>query len=209
MATVDDILTEIYRRTRDPDRVATPEALGIQLLSEAQNAVNLAVKSQVSNTTITLNSHRLLYKISEMVLNIPCARLEAVRIKVNPDFAEISKDLVEVPWQDLWRIDLHWFRTVGEPKHWAKIGRDLFVIYPGPTEDRLAAVAFTHFIGPLTALDEDISLRTEFFPLLLDLTEALFLLRLRLVGAASSALSKSSEPFDIVMARLKGAVGIK
>lgn len=208
MATVDDILDEIYRRTRDPDRVATPEALGIEFVNQAQRAVNLAVRSQVAVASLTLPTGQLIYQISNMPALNSAARIEGVRIKNADTDDRPTRDLVEVSWQGLWQINAHWFRATGPLSHWARIGRDMFAVYPGPAVDTPVYIVNTTITAALTTVTDTIVLRNEFFPFLLDLTEALFLLRLRLIGS-SSALSKSSEPFDVVLARLKGAVGMK
>lgn len=195
MATADDLLTELYRRTRDPDRVATPEALALDLLGRAQQACNLFTRSTIETADFTLKESRLLYSIS---IELPaCARLEGVRIG--------TKDLTEVPWTSIKQIDHHWFRTTGPLAHWAKVGRDLWAIYPGPEADTGVTMVYTKMLDPFADTTEDITIRSEFFPLLLDLTEALMLIYLRRMGNAQNAV----EPFEAVFARLQAMVVVK
>lgn len=205
MATVDDLLTELYRRTRDPSRSATPENLGIQLLSLAQQVVNIGTKSQLQTLPFTLTQSRLLYQIS---VEIPdCARLEAIRLD--------TQDLTEVPWRDLWCIDHLWFRKIvpslgAQRGHWAKIGRDLFAVYPGPTVDTDVHLIYTPILGTLVSLTDPITIRNEFFPLLLDLTEAMFLFRLRMFGTTGGIIAPAETgPFETVIQRLQSMIGLK
>jgi len=182
MATlVADLLTEIYRRTRDPNRTATPEALGIQFLSQAQEVLNVYLKSTLDTVTFTLSANRLLYQLSTEMPD--CARVEAVRVG--------TRDLVELPWTQLWQLDKQWFRRIDSAnllQHWARVGRDMLVVYPGPLTAMDVSIVCTPFLGPLTALTDEILLRHEFFPMLLDLTEALFLLRLRIIAGGSASM---------------------
>jgi hypothetical protein len=108
-----------------------------------------------------------------------------------------------VPWTEFWRIRHTWFRATGDaPQHWAKIGRNLFVVYPAPLTSLVVEITYVAILDTVTRLTDAILLRNEFLPLLLDLVEALFLFRLRYFGEGPT------DPFDVVLQRLQSHMGI-
>jgi hypothetical protein len=134
--------------------------------------------------------------------------MEAIRIG--------TQDLTELPdWRDLFHIDHLWFRrivpSIGTQRvHWAKIGRDMFVVYPGPTVATDVTLVYTPYLADLAFTTDTITIRNEFFPLLLDLTEALFLFRLRLFGTTGGIIAPAVQgPFEEVLKRLQATMGIK
>ena len=175
------LVDTVLRRVRDPGGTAHSRAFTRELLSDLQRHVNGATRAVLTTATLTLNPRQQLYSISGLLTD--CLRVEYVR--------DAGRDVPPVPWRTLGRADRLWTRKVGStPEAWATIGRDLLVITPGMDETRTVTVVYTTLTTALAADQDATELPDQRLPAVLDLAEAILLLRHRLLSVAPSAASR-------------------
>jgi len=172
MATAGVLIDDILRRVRDPQGAATSRAQVLDLLDRCQIVVVRQTGTLIRDRTVTFPSAKLIHKIDTAAV---------LRI-VDIYNASTDKRLSRMRWSALVQVNTRWWRetnTAG-PTSWAPLGSNYFLIYPG-----LGLVSFQYTLreqlrpAELTAEEVELELPTEHHHILVDLVEALVLLRSR------------------------------
>jgi hypothetical protein len=183
------LVTKVATRARDASNIAHSRADVVEIMSHAQRAVNSRLRSFVKTVAVTPVAGRSLYVTSEIAAD--AVRPIAIRVGV--------RDLTEVCWTSLVANDGRWLRTTGKaPQVFATIGRTMYAVVPayaGLPQD-LTVV----YIPALDDLDDDVAdfpvIADEHVPLMLDLTEALLLMRARVLEPAQLAMERFAAALD-------------
>lgn len=181
MATIstDTIITEVGNRLRDPNNFAHPRANVLDILSRVQRCLSIGLRLKVAAVAFQPTAQRCLYQTTEIAADV--GRVIAVR--------DSGRDLFEIQHTALAENNDEWLRLEGpQPEVFSSIGRDLLVIAPfqriSPPE--LSVVYTTQ----TAALVDDAAnfpvIPDDAIPLLMDVTEAIFLLRGRIFTPESA-----------------------
>jgi hypothetical protein len=183
------LITELARRLRDSGNTAHTRVLLGQVLSHCQRAVNLQLRLVKATVTFTPNAGRTLYTTDELAADV--GRIERIRA--------LDRMLPELPWRGLLGNSATWYRDVGmQPRVWAQIGSNLFVLSPRMLVPEALDVVYTIIPADVADAATDVDLPDEWVPLVLDLAESVMLFRARLYG-----------PLEAVMARLSTLIPLR
>lgn len=175
------LVDTVLRRVRDPGGTAHGRTFTRELVSDLQRHVNGATKAVVTTATLTLNPRQQVYGINGLLPD--CLRIEYVR--------DAGRDVPMVPWRSIGQADRHWSRRTGSrPNAWATCGRDLLIITPGMEETRTVTVVYTTLTTALAADMDATELPDQRLPAVLDLAEAILLMRHRLLGVVGPAAER-------------------
>ena len=164
MATAGTVRTVLGRRLRDTAFTAHPQTLVLRLIDTVQKALNAGLGIRRSTTTFTASARRLFYQNTDVASDI--ARIDSMRHE--------GSSLIEIDWHTLMHGDPNWYRRVGpKPTCWARVGGDLFVVWPAPNYGIDLEVSYTR-VSPLIDADADVmDFPDEYLPLVEDFCEAL------------------------------------
>lgn len=144
----------------------------LDVLNRVHRAVNAGLGLKLKTVDLVMTVGQTLYPVTAIATDI--VRIVSVR--------DDARKLQEVPWNHIVHQDSEWFRRTGESQEvFARIGRDMFVIYPAPR--RALTLTFT-YVKLCSALIDGASmaeLPEEYMDLVVDLTEAILLLRGRVL----------------------------
>lgn len=186
MADSTTIITELGRRLRDPSNFAHSSAVLTRFLDHSQRLINYHFSLILNTTAFTPSAGRTLYQNSEVSANI--ARIEMVR--------QGGRNLIEVPWHSLVHNDTKWYRGQGQRYDlFARVGNDLFVLYPALSVPQSVDVVYTRNTAALTGLAGDVTIPDEYIKLLEDFVETLALLRGRKLPEAMARAGTALEGF--------------
>lgn len=184
------LVSTLLRRVRDPqgamhDRVTVARPF----LSHAQRLVNAGLRAVIGEAVLVTEPYRLIYPVAALLPN--AVHIESVR--------EADRDLADVTWESLWHTDGSWFRRTGDRfEAFARIGRDLLVVYPAKKVASSITVVYTALTANLTqdsiATDLDDTLHAP----MLALAESLLYLRARDFAGLDAALATLMRDYQAV-----------
>lgn len=195
--TIQPLIDELGRRTRDPLFTATSREDVRTLLSQAQQFVAIVTQSVIRERVFHLEPQRAIYEI-DAISN------EFLSNRDDPG-QEIAK-IVGVRWEDL---DLHfspwesiaksygpnWLREFKRrPRGWGLIGKNLLLIHPAPLNESVP-ITLTYVpvtLGWTSEKETDVlELASDYLPQLMDVAEGLIYLKRRKFDEALASLSRA------------------
>lgn len=190
MAISDDILVEVYRICRDPGRTGTTEAVALKMLSHAQRAINIFSRSVVSSVSLTTTAANAIYPVP-----VTLGRVDLVR--------DGTKDLPRLTMPQLWSRDKDWPSVVGTAfVAWARLGRGLIAVIPPKAAGSTVTLVGPTNLPDLAAITTPLLVRDDQLENLVELTEAMFTLRLRLFPAFQAVMQRLSEKYSIAPTKI-------
>lgn len=165
MATAGTVRTHLGRRLRDTAFTAHPSALVLRLIDNVQKTLNAALGIKRSTVAaFAVPAKRLLFLNTEVAADI--ARIDSIRHE--------GAALIEVDWHSLQHGDPEWYRREGPaPTAWARIGGDMFVLYPAPKYATTVEVTYTRVTTAVSADGTTMDLPDEYLPLVEDFAECI------------------------------------
>lgn len=209
MATGAALITELSVRLRDQAStvaddtdvsvLAHSRVILLDIINRVNYALNAFLRLKVGTATLALTSQTTMYSVAGLASDI----IRVIGVRAD------ERDLTEVPWDFLVHQDPSWFRRVGaRPELFARIGRDILVIYPAmPFLGPPPSVQIRYVQRPATIADSG---STVTFPtddvksILLDLAEVVALYRGR-VFAPEDVIKSPLERFMKAIA-VEGAI---
>lgn len=178
------LIDEVARRMRDTSNTAYPRATVLNILNRVQDAINVRL-GLVHATATFATSNTALYSTSTIASNY------AYPVQM---FDAEGRELDLVPFDRLTQQDDRWLRLRGQrPEFFSPIGRELLAVGPVPFS---ASTLTLRYIKHPTALADAGAplwdLPDEHKPLLLDLVEAVLLLRARDFRAIQESLNRAA-----------------
>jgi hypothetical protein len=181
MADSSTLITEVSRRLRDPNNERHARTLVRDVMSQCQRIVNLVKRDKVASSSFTPTAGRTLYATSEVAATI--ARIITIR--------QFGRDLHEVAFGELAHVEHRWLRATGKRYElFARVGGDLFTLTPAL--DTPVAVDVVYVTAPTDLTDGagDVVISDEYIPLLLDMTELVLAMRVRLWQGSDELLDR-------------------
>ena len=168
---VGPLVTELLKRIRDPEGLGTTRTFARKILGYAQQLVNGAVSSRIEVREVATEPRRLIYKLTDLAPN-------AIKVlKVTDGERDVTK---LSSWKQLAHIDRQWSRRLSTRfQAFAMIGNDLIVIYPAKPEASTVRLRYSVATDLFTQDADVLCIQDEYVPLLLDVAEAILLLRKR------------------------------
>ena len=187
-------ISDILARVRDPSATAHSRALVRELLSEAQRLVNGGLRSVIDSASLTTSAGRQVYAIEAALGS--ALRITGVR--------DAGRDLVPVDWRCLDMARRDWWRRVA-PQHqvFSLVGRDLLLLHPAKDADSTVTVFYVKKTAAFTAETDRTELPDGGDPALLDLVEALLLLRGRRLDALGAPMKRLATALGVEVATEK------
>ena len=175
------LVTVLLQRVRDPMGAAHSRAFALEILSDAQRFVNLAQSHVLVEETLTTEARRILYPVTA---SLPLsARVEYIRDSV--------RDLTRSTLSSLAHVNSRWPSRIGLTfESWVPIGRDLIVIYPAKAAASSVTVVSTKLTTAFAGEGDEVELPPEAELAMLDLAEAILLLRSRMWGPFTDAAKR-------------------
>lgn len=167
----------------------------LRLISKVQQIVNAGTGLVRETTTLQTRRYMQMYDVRDDLPNQVSMR--AVRDNGTYDTEHM------LSWKELMFRNRRWFRRISSRfESFAMLGTDLLLIHPGKAQDDVATVVYTKLTVPLAVLSDAIELPVERTALVVDIVEALLLLRERrmesLVPLMKRALAEI--PMDMMVA---------
>lgn len=185
-----DLIDSIARRVRDPNNTAHSRSLVRDLLDRAQVVVNGAAKSIKTEENLATTAGQAVYSVE--------SDLTATTLVLSVLHNERHLSRI-VPWRNLNKLSSTWLQDdQSEPFGWANIGRDLFAIYPAPTEP--APTVKTVGIKRTNELTDDttsLELDEEKESIAMDLVTTMLLVRQRDLDQVATLVQKVGENLGI------------
>lgn len=190
MAIADDVLVEVYRIVRDPGRTATTETVALKMLSHAQRAINIFSRSVVSTSALSTVGGTTIYSVPTTL-----GRVDLIR--------DGTKDIPKLSMSQLWSRDKSWPSTVGLSFiAWSRLGRGLIAIIPAKAGASSISLVGPTNLADLALISTTLSVRDDQIENLVELTEAMFTLRLRLFPAFNSVMQRLAAKYSISSTKL-------
>lgn len=184
MATIGDLTDILLRRVRDPQGQFHSRALVRRIVSNLQWQMYLALKPELSQTSLVTTPGINQYRLTSNSLGL---RVMHVR--------DGNRDLTHLDsYSKFAHLDRQWWQRQG-PRHesWTMLGQDYLLLYPAcPTSFTLDIVyvpMYTEYIIDT----QTVFIPQEYHESLLRLAEGLILLRQRDFGAAQRAINQFIE----------------
>lgn len=151
------------------------------ILSHCQRLINARLRRVLITNALTVHAIRLLYPVDS---ELPDAlRIESVRYN--------GRDLDRVLWPTLGHMSFNWFREVGaQPETFSQLGHNLLVIHPALLENNSVDVIATKLTTALAADTDPVDLPDEDLPNVMDLAEAVLMLRERRLTAVAPLIAR-------------------
>lgn len=176
-----DLITALAQRLRDASSGAHSRDFLLRVLSHSQRAVNLAKRGRKASATLTVAPGRTLYETSAIAANV--ARIERVIHQQRP--------LPEVLWRQLINNNPQWYRDTDDSiRCWARIGGNLFVLYPTIWEVDTVTVIYTTVPADVIDDVDPVDLPDELLPTVMDLAEVIVLAKGRLFHAMEAPMGR-------------------
>ena len=170
--TAGTLLDVLARRVRDPGNIAHPRDFARDVLSRCQQALNAGLGFVTREDTLILDA------VTPQVYNLTAKLPNAIRLLA---IREGTRQLAKVGWMMLGAVDSRWPLRVGATfTAWSLIGRDRLLLYPSVSQTGGRETMTVVSVGLTTALTADtteLQLPNHTHTLLLDLAEAVLLLR--------------------------------
>lgn len=174
------LIDELSRRLRDLTSTGYPRADILDILNRTQRALNARLGLVHTSATFTTATTPL-YSVDAIDTDI-------VRIV---DVRDDERPLQRVPWPTLVHQDAKWLRLKGTPEVWSPIGRTMIAVIPTPNIARdLTAISIKMTTNLADAGAPVIDIPDDFKPILLDLAEAVLLVRAREFKMIEAALTR-------------------
>lgn len=183
MATTGEALIDaLSLRLRDAGNTAHSRDLIRRILSHTQRAVNLAQKVRKTDTTaFTPSAFRTLYRTTEIAADV--GHIERIRV--------LDRTLPEIPWSQLVNNSRTWLQDVGSRHRvWSRIGGTLFVLAPRIHTPVAVNVVYTTIPADVVDDATNVDLPDEWLPLVLDLAEAVMLMKARLYAPMEDVMQR-------------------
>lgn len=185
------LINELAERLRDTSNVAYPRASVLRIINLVQDNVNVRLGLVHANATLITDSHAI-YSLETLTR---CAY--PVQVFGQSEVTLVNdgvRELDYIPFNSLVRQEPDWLRKFGQRSEiFSTAGRNLLIILPVPIVPETLKVRYvTH---PTALADDNVTqwdLPDEFKPLVLDLCEAVLLLRARDFHAIQDRLSRAA-----------------
>ena len=165
-----ELVDRVLQLVRDEHGAGTPRAMVRRFMTHAQWLANAKLGLVIADAPFPTVARQSIYPLHELAPS--CLRVVGVQ--------EDGRDLTEVKWQEFAYLHRGWLRDQSwRYESFALVGRDLLVLYPARREDSLVTLRVAKRCAPLTSDQTDIELPEKYNPLLIDLTTALVLVRMR------------------------------
>jgi hypothetical protein len=164
------LVDALLQRVRDPSGLAHTRDTARLVLSHVQRIANYALRAVLDSATLPTEPYRQVYPVLSLLP--AAARVVGIR--------EGARDLDEIAWP-LFHLSVpRWFRATGPRfEAFARIGDDLLVIYPAKTLASSVSVVYARLTTALVNDSTPTDMPDEYLPLVLDVAEAILLLRQR------------------------------
>lgn len=184
------MIARLGERVRDPQHLATPEAVKQTILSEAQRVVAVATKALITPSTRTYTPTLL-----------PVVDYTTFEIASVVSILVFDRELPRVPWRTLAQHDPYWItRAAPAPTCWDMIGRRHFLLWPRPIGGSIAYKLRGVAIPPdLGSAGLNMAIDDQHMPGILTLAEQLLLLRQRLLVSLVPAAERQKA--DVTVGR--------
>lgn len=144
----------------------------LRLISKVQQLVNTGTGTVRETTTLTTHPYMQVYDVRDSLPNQ--VSMKAVRDSATYDAERLTA------WHELMYRDRRWFRRVSSRfETFSMLGQDLLLIHPGKVIEDSATCVYTKLTATLNEMSDQIELPAERTPLVVDIAEALLLLRER------------------------------
>lgn len=175
------LIDSVLERIRDDIGVGTSRTLTRTTLSSAQRFVNAWLRNVFSTVTLTTYPHQQLYATTAGGLE-GLTRIEAVR--------DGDRNLQRIDdWRELSHISTGWFRDVSDQHEvWSMLGRGVLIVYPAKTTTSSVDVIGSKLTTALSTEMVATDIQDDRLQTLLDLTEAVLLLRGRNLPVAAAKI---------------------
>jgi hypothetical protein len=190
MAVADDVLVEVFRITRDPGRTGTTPEVALKMLSHAHRAINIFSRSHVSSVVLPTVGSQPIYLVPSTL-----GRVDLIR--------DGTKDIPRLTMPQLWSRDKGWPSSVGTSfVAWARLGRGLIAIIPVKAAGSTVTLVGPTNFADLTDIGDALLVRDDQMENLVELTEAMFTLRLRLFPAFQAVMQRLGEKYSIAPTKI-------
>lgn len=156
--------------------------LGRRILSLGQQVLSIGSKLVITSGTLPVEKQRQIFPIRDYLADV--GQVLAVR--------DGNRDLdFMTNWRELLYSDRSWFRRIG-PKHksFALVGHDLIIVHPARPINTTLTVVYSKLTTEFTSEGDTVELPDDDTPKLLELAEALLLLRERRLDSISAVVSR-------------------
>jgi hypothetical protein len=169
---VGNLTSQVSERARDPNQTGTTQANVILLFSFCQQVVNGVLADVTVQDVLPLTARQLIYPI---FANMP----DSVRVLAVRDASE--RDLQPFgEFAGLGNVKNSWPSSYSDtPRSYAPCGRDLLIIYPGPTGTPILTVISAALTTALTLPAQTTQVTNDSDDAVMDLCEVLLLLKAR------------------------------
>lgn len=183
------LITEVARRLRDTTNTAYPRATILNAINRVQDAMNVRLGLVHASTTF-VTSNTALYSTSAIATDY------AYPVQM---YDQNQRELNLLAFERLTQQDEEWLRSFGNrPEFYAPIGRELLAVSPIPYVPMTLTLRYVKHPTALADAGAPLwDLPDEHKPLLLDLVEALMLLRARDFHAIQEAIKRAAPKLGI------------
>ncbi|MEE9586074.1 MAG: hypothetical protein V3W09_04155 [Nitrososphaerales archaeon] len=171
----------VQDRVRDPSGQTYTNALVIDLLSRSQRILNAGLQLVLVSGTLTTNPWQQIY----------------TPLSTFADFADVvtvqdnGRDLDPLTLEEQNQINRQWFRRIGPSfESFTRLGRTLLAIHPAKDHTSSVTVVYAKLTTTLTADGDSVEFSDDKSPLIVDLSEALALIRERRLEAVQVVLQR-------------------
>lgn len=171
----------VQRRVRDATGTFHADALVLDLLSRAQRLINVSTRLVLTSGTLTTAERLQIYTIATEFAD----GVDVI------DVRDGTESLPRTTLQELNQVDRNWFRRIGPRfETWAQIGRTLLVVHPALNYASSLTVVYSKLTTDLALDATALELETDSDLMVMDLTEAILLLRQRKYDQHGRALAR-------------------
>lgn len=182
MQNAGNLSAQVAGRVRDPNFNGTTQLQTIQLLSYSQQVVNGILGDVTGQVSLVVQPRSLIYQISSFLPS-------AVKILAIRDAG--GRDLVPEPFSALSWFHQKWLTSIADsPRTYHLAGRDILIIYPGVRSAQTLTVVYSNLTTPLATTGDSTVVPNEDDDAILDLSEALLLLKNRDMAGAKTVYDR-------------------
>ena len=146
--------------------------LMLRVISKVQQIVNAGMGVVRETATLSTLPYMQLYDIRDSLPN-------QAGVRAVLDNGVYDAERLQT-WRELLYWDRRWFRRVAQRfESFITMGYDLLIVHPGKVIDSTATVVYTKLTLPLAVLSDPVEMPAEQVAIIVDVAEALLLLRER------------------------------
>ena len=166
MATAGDLIQRLNSRIRE--EAYTHEQL-LDMVSRCQQLVNASQQLILDSDTLVTVPHMQVYDLSLLIAE----QIHVLSVQ------EGTRDLDKLTdWKELAYHDRQWFRRLGPRfETYAMMGRDILLLHPAKDVESSVTIVYNKLTTAFITDDDVVEVPEDSFPLLLNIAEALLLLR--------------------------------